>query len=268
MLSFWQFNRYQNNVSLTYDEVNQDLISIDEINLTPSDTYIKLNGSFNLIDYYKLRSRVYNGESGYHIVAIYKDQDNIHLTVNHGWIPLEDINFKIGNFRYGFQGFLLNYDIKSPSGDIIKVIENVKFQMELVAQNNHLFVQFAQDGGETPSGIALKIKDLERFEDYQDDLALFNLYEHKMYEVEKILAASFNVNLPNELKIDFNEPEYPMTVQDQIALDTHRLNLGLINRAELMVEYNKDLSIQEASAKLQQNDLEQPQGNINVQNNS
>ena len=90
----------------------------------------------------------------------------------------------------------------------------------------------------------------------------------KMYEVEKILAASFNVNLPNELKIDFNEPEYPMTVQDQIALDTHRLNLGLINRAELMVEYNKDLSIQEASAKLQQNDLEQPQGNTNVQNNS
>ena len=160
-----------------------------------------------------------------------------------------------------------NYDIKSPSGDIIKVIENVKFQMELVAQNNHLYVQFAQDGGETPSGIALKIKDLERFEDYQDDLALFNLYEHKMYDIEKILASSFGVNLPNNLKIDFNEPEYPMTVQDQIALDMHRLNLGLISKAELMVEYNKDLSIQEASIKLQQNELEQPQGNNNVQNN-
>ena len=160
-----------------------------------------------------------------------------------------------------------NYDIKSPSGDIIKVIENVKFQMELVAQNNHLYVQFAQDGGETPSGIALKIKDLERFEDYQDDLALFNLYEHKMYNIEKILASSFGVNLPNNLKLDFNEPEYPMTVQDQIALDMHRLNLGLINKAELMVEYNKDLSIQEASIKLQQNELEQPQGNNNVQNN-
>jgi hypothetical protein len=160
-----------------------------------------------------------------------------------------------------------NYDIKSPAGDIEKVIENVKFQMELVAQNNHLFVQFAQDGGETPSGIALKIKDLERFEDYQDDLALFNLYEHKMYDIEKILASSFGVNLPNNLKIDFNEPEYPMTVQDQIALDMHRLNLGLISKAELMVEYNKDLSIQEASIKLQQNELEQPQGNNNVQNN-
>ena len=146
-----------------------------------------------------------------------------------------------------------NYDIKSPAGDIMKVIENVKFQMELVAQNNHLFVQFAQDGGETPSGIALKIKDLERFEDYQDDLALFTLYEHEIYKVERVIAQSFGISMPENLKLDFNEPEYPMTVQDQIALDNHRLNLGLVNKAELMVEYNKDLTIEEANAKLQAN---------------
>ena len=149
-----------------------------------------------------------------------------------------------------------NYDIKSPAGDIEKVIENVKFQMELVAQNNHLFVQFAQDGGETPSGIALKIKDLERFEDYQDDLALFTQYEHEIYEIERNIARTFNIALPEKLKLDFNEPEYPMTVQDQIALDTHRLNLGLVNRAELMVEYNKDLTIEEANAKLIINDAQ------------
>ena len=135
----------------------------------------------------------------------------------------------------------------------MKVIENVKFQMELVAQNNHLFVQFAQDGGETPSGIALKIKDLERFEDYQDDLALFTLYEHEIYKVERMIAQSFGISMPENLKLDFNEPEYPMTVQDQIALDNHRLNLGLVNKAELMVEYNKDLTIEEANAKLQAN---------------
>lgn len=145
------------------------------------------------------------------------------------------------------------YDIKSPSGDIEKVIENVKFQMELVAQNNHLFVQFAQDGGETPSGIALKIKDLERFEDYQDDLALWTQYEHEMYQIERKIAQSLGIGMPEALKLDFNEPEYPMTVQDQIALDNHRLNLGLVNKAELMVEYNKDLTIEEANAKLREN---------------
>ena len=146
-----------------------------------------------------------------------------------------------------------NYNILSPAGDINKVIENVKFQMELVAQNNHLFVQFAQDGGETPSGIALKIKDLERFEDYQDDLALWTQYEHEIYQIERKIARTFNIGMPEGLKLDFNEPEYPMTIQDQISLDNHRLNLGLVNKAELMVEYNKDLTIEEAKAKLNEN---------------
>ena len=59
--------------------------------------------------------------------------------------------------------------------------------------------------------------------------------------------------MPEALKLDFNEPEYPMTVQDQIALDNHRLSLGLVNKAELMVEYNKDLTIEEAKAKLEAN---------------
>ena len=145
------------------------------------------------------------------------------------------------------------YDIKSPSGDIEKVIENVKFQMELVAQNNHLSVQFAQDGGETPSGIALKIKDLESFQDYQDDLALWTLYEHKLYNVEKYVASAYNIGLPEKLKLDFNEPDYPMTVQDQILLDNHRLQLNLVSEAELMVEYNKDLTLQEAEQKIVQN---------------
>ena len=43
ILSYWQFSRYKTNESESYDKVNQDLVSIDEINLTPSDTYIKLN---------------------------------------------------------------------------------------------------------------------------------------------------------------------------------------------------------------------------------
>ena len=147
-----------------------------------------------------------------------------------------------------------SYNIQSPGGDLNKVIENVKFQMELVAQNNHLYVQFAQDGGETPSGIALKIKDLERFEDYQDDLALWTQYEHEIYQIERKIARTFNIAMPEGLKLDFNEPEYPMTVQDQISLDNHRLNLGLVNKAELMVEYNKDLTLDEANAKLKENE--------------
>ena len=144
-------------------------------------------------------------------------------------------------------------DIVSPAGNIESVIENIKFQVDLVAQNNHLYVQFAQDGGETPSGIALKIKDLERFEDYQDDLELWRMYEHELYYIEREIAAYNNINLPDKLKLDFNEPEYPKTVQDQILLDEHRLKYNMINEIDLLMEYNKDLSRSEAEKIVEKN---------------
>ena len=145
------------------------------------------------------------------------------------------------------------YNIASPAGDINAVIENIKFQLDLVAQNNHLYVQFAQDGGETPSGIALKIKDLERFEDYQDDLDLWRMYEHELYYIEREIAAYNNIKLPEKLKIDFNEPEYPKTVQDQILLDEHRLKHHMIDEPDLLIEYNQDLSRKEAEKIVEKN---------------
>ena len=145
------------------------------------------------------------------------------------------------------------FGIAAPEGDIQAVIESVKFQLDLVAQNNHLYVQFAQDGGETPSGIALKIKDLERFEDYQDDLDLWTMYEHDLYDIERAIASYNNIKLPEDLSLDFNEPEYPKTIQDQILMDEHRLKHGLATNAQLLVEYNKDLSLEEAQNIIESN---------------
>ena len=154
------------------------------------------------------------------------------------------------------------FGIASPGGDIQSVIESVKFQVDLVAQNNHLYVQFAQDGGEVPSGIALKIKDLERFEDYQDDLELWRMYEHELYHIERAIADYNGISLPNELKLDFIEPEYPKTVQDQILMDNHALQNNLITQPQLMQKYNKDLSIEEATEIVKANKQENEQQSI------
>jgi len=154
------------------------------------------------------------------------------------------------------------FGIVSPAGNIESVIENIKFQVDLVAQNNHLYVQFAQDGGETPSGIALKIKDLERFEDYQDDLELWRMYEHELYYIEREIAAYNNISLPEKLKLDFNEPEYPKTVSDQISLDEHRLKHHMLDEVDLLMEYNNDLSRKEAEKIIEKN-KESRQENVN-----
>jgi hypothetical protein len=72
------------------------------------------------------------------------------------------------------------------------------------------------------------------------------MYEEDFYRVEKQIASTFGVQLPEKLGLDFKEPEYPKTVQDQILWDKHRLELNLINEVDLLKEYNNDLTQEQA----------------------
>ena len=148
-----------------------------------------------------------------------------------------------------------NYNIVSPQGNVRDVIENIKWQIELVALNNHLFVTFAQSGGEVPSGISLMIKDLERHEDFIDDKELYRQYEKEFYRVEYALSQTNSLGLPdpNQFKVDFSEVEYPMTTQDKIMLNEYKLKHNLTTQAQLLAEENKDLSIQDAERIIEDN---------------
>lgn len=145
------------------------------------------------------------------------------------------------------------YNITSPNGNIEEAINNIKFQMELVASNNHLWIQWAESGGEVPSGISLMIKDMERKEDYYDDIALWRLYEQDFYRVERAIAEYNGIALPEEFGVDFQEVEYPKTVQDQILKDEFDIRNNLMTRAKIMVRDNKDLTLNQAQAIIDEN---------------
>jgi hypothetical protein len=149
------------------------------------------------------------------------------------------------------------YDIVAPEGNVEAVIENIKWQIELVALNNHLFVTFAQSGGEVPSGISLMIKDLERHEDFIDDKELYRQYEKDFYRVEYALSQINNLGLPevSQFKVDFSEVEYPMTPQDKIMLNEYKLKHNLTTQAQLLAEENKDLSVEDARQIIEANKL-------------
>ena len=155
------------------------------------------------------------------------------------------------------------YNTTSPSGNIMEAIENIKFQMELVAINNHLWIQFAESGGEVPSGISLMIKDMERKEDYYDDIALWRMYEQDFYNVERVIAGYNGINLPEQFGVDFEEIDYPKTVQDQILKDQFDIQNNLTTRAKIMVRDNKDLTVEQAQSIINENksvnDVENPQ---------
>jgi hypothetical protein len=146
------------------------------------------------------------------------------------------------------------FDIVAPQGNIDSVIDNVKFQIELVAQNNHLWIHWAEQGGEMPSGVSLMIKDLERTEDYMDDIDLWRMYEEELFVVEKAVAKANNIGISNKFGVNFIEPEYPQSIQDQILWNNFRLENNLTTRAKLLNEINTDLSIEEAQAIVTENE--------------
>ena len=116
-----------------------------------------------------------------------------------------------------------------------------------------MWIQWAESGGEVPSGISLMIKDMERKEDYYDDIALWRLYEKDFYSVERVIAEYNGISLPEEFGVDFEEVEYPKTVQDQILKDDFDLKNNLITQAKIMVRENKDLSLEQAQSIIDKN---------------
>ena len=97
------------------------------------------------------------------------------------------------------------------------------------------------------------IKDMERKEDYYDDIALWRLYEKDFYNVERVIAAYNGIELPEEFGVDFEEVEYPKTVQDQILKDNFDLENNLSTQAKIMVRENKDLTLKQAQKIIDEN---------------
>ena len=145
--------------------------------------------------------------------------------------------------------------IVSPSVNVGDALKLARAMLELVAQNNHLNISFSETNRDRPSsGIALKIKDLEKFEDYQDDLEIFAHHERSLYDLEDTIALVNGFNLPYNFGVDFNEPEYPMMAQDEIAWNTWLLENNMTTRAKLIQKYNKDLNDYQAQAELKENE--------------
>ena len=146
-----------------------------------------------------------------------------------------------------------SFDIVSPKGDMRGLIEIIKTIMETTGANNHLHVDFNRSGGEVPSGIALIIRDLERREDYEDYVDLWQMYEHEIYDIERAIMSANNISLPDDLGLDFNEPEYPKSVQDEVLFNQFMLDNNLMSYSGLLKSYNDDLTNEQAKAIMEEN---------------
>ena len=95
------------------------------------------------------------------------------------------------------------------------------------------------------------------------------MYEDRFYALEKQLASLYGINLPEKLNVNFQEPQYPMSVDDQIKLETHELEHNLTTEWKILQKHNQDLTDSVAKKEIETNKEineqskskeEQPQG--------
>ena len=79
-----------------------------------------------------------------------------------------------------------------------------------------------------------------------------------------------NVSLPNELGLDFNEPEYPKSTQDEVLFNQFMLDNNLTSYSKLLKNYNNDLTDEQAKAIMEENISENTviKGRLNEQGQS
>ena len=76
--------------------------------------------NIELVRTWYLRSRVHNGENGYHLVSLYRTNLDEYFLINNGWVPLNKNADKTFLYKNPiFRGRLLNYDIQGVGQDDI-----------------------------------------------------------------------------------------------------------------------------------------------------
>jgi hypothetical protein len=148
-----------------------------------------------------------------------------------------------------------NFGIASPAGDLEKVIEVLKFQISLVAQNNHMQVYFEENADRPSSGLALIVKDYERMEQHKDDIESYREYEHELYMIERAIAEANGISLPEDFKVKFLQAEYPKSVQEQILRDNFDLEKGIISTEDIIMREDKDMTEAEAASRIAKNQV-------------
>jgi len=104
------------------------------------------------------------------------------------------------------------------------------------------------------SGFALQMENmkLDRFtvEQQQD----FKDYEKELFELIKVVSEEYGKSYgDSSILIDFTEPNYPSSEQEQLTIDQQSIDLGLTKPQAILMRENPDLSEEDARVLVDDN---------------
>ena len=122
-LSYWQISSHYedaNNLENLNEYQNLLKVSMSDVSNLSEFQYIQIDETIYLMHTWLLRSRVHNGQNGYHRIDLISDSYSNYMVVNRGWVPLDfDLDSIDKSEDYKYIGKLLNYDTQTIGQDDI-----------------------------------------------------------------------------------------------------------------------------------------------------
>ncbi|MAO22618.1 MAG: hypothetical protein CMJ25_17865 [Phycisphaerae bacterium] len=153
-----------------------------------------------------------------------------------------------------------SFKFESPGGRLDEYINSIRFYVDSVAYNNNLKVKWSVGRESFVSGEALKMAEIDLTEavvgDYQ---MIWRGVEQRRFEVDRRILEVHGKNVPDDYSVDFTEPRFPLTAQEERAQWDWEWSNGLSSPKDWLRKYNPDLDEEEIEKMAEDLSIEQPE---------
>ena len=156
-LSYWQISSHYedaNNLENLNEYQNLLKVSMSDVSNLSEFQYIQIDETIYLMHTWLLRSRVHNGQNGFHRIDLISDSYSNYMVVNRGWVPLDfDLDSIDKSEDYKYIGKLLNYDTQTigqddiPQSNYLFRIDKLFIENEMNITLNKFYITLTDECG-------------------------------------------------------------------------------------------------------------------------
>ena len=171
-----------------------------------------------------------------------------YLFVNGAGIDKDTM--QIGQDKINYLGVDGTISIVSPPNAIPALDESIKSSYKMLAQNYHLPTTFVE-GTTAESGISIRLRGQELSDDRKSDITRWRNIEYELFELEQlIIAVELGQDAGDLEDVDFSESVEILSPQEQREKWEWELSHNLIDKADILMQQNPDLTREEAEELL------------------
>ena len=211
----------------------------------PETDYMDTNASIDLI---KTNLAINVAETNKNANIMF--QSFGYLFVNGSGIDKDTM--QIGQDKINYLGIDGAISIVSPPNAVPALDESIQSSYKMLAQNYHLPTSFVE-GTTAASGVALKMRNLELTDNRKSDIIRWRDIEHKLFELERLMIAVEQGKDAGDLEdVDYSESVEVLNDKEQREKWDWELSHGLIDKADILMQRNPDLTREEAEEYLEE----------------